>query len=68
MISYEVSMGLVIMPVLLLAGTTNLSGIVTAQIGCYFCLPLFFSSILFFICILAELIDYPLIYQRQNLN
>lgn len=54
MISYEVSMGLVIMPVLLLAGTTNLSGIVMAQLGCYFCFPLFCSSILFFICILAE--------------
>lgn len=54
MISYEVSMGLLIIPVLLLSGTTNLSGIVLAQQGCYFCIPLFPSCILFFVCILAE--------------
>jgi NADH-quinone oxidoreductase subunit H len=54
MISYEVSMGLLIMPVLLLAGTTNLSGIVLAQQNLYFCVPLFPSCILFFISILAE--------------
>lgn len=54
MISYEVSMGLIIMPVLLLAGTTNLSGIVLAQQNLYFCVPLFPSCILFFISILAE--------------
>jgi NADH-quinone oxidoreductase subunit H len=68
MISYEVSMGLLIMPVLFLAGTANLTGIVLAQESMYFCIPLFPACILFFICILAETIDYLLIYQKLNLN
>lgn len=54
MISYEVSIGLVITPVLFLGYTTNLTGIILAQELCYFCLPLLPSCILFFICILAE--------------
>lgn len=54
MISYEVSIGLLIMPVLLLAGTANLSGIVYAQKAIYFCSPLFPSCFLFFVSILAE--------------
>lgn len=54
MISYEVSMGLLIMPVLLLSGTANLSGIILAQQDIYYCIPLFPSFILFFISILAE--------------
>jgi len=54
MISYEVSIGLLIMPVLLLAGTTNLSGIVMAQQNLYFCVSLFPGCILFFVSILAE--------------
>jgi len=31
MISYEVSLGLIIMPILLFAGTANLSGIIIEQ-------------------------------------
>lgn len=54
MISYEVSIGLLIMPVLILAGTANLSGIVLAQKSIYFCIPLLPSFILFFVSILAE--------------
>lgn len=54
MISYEVSMGLLIMPVIILAGSTNLTQIVLAQSHLYFCFPLFPSCILFFISILAE--------------
>jgi len=54
MISYEVSMGLLIMPVLFLAGTANLSGIVLAQQSIYFIIPLYPAAVLFFICILAE--------------
>lgn len=54
MISYEVSMGLLIMPVLFLAGTANLSGIILAQQNIYFVVPLYPVAILFFICILAE--------------
>lgn len=54
MISYEVSIGFLILPVILLSGTTNLSGIVLAQESLYFCFPLFPSCILFFVSILAE--------------
>jgi len=54
MISYEVSMGLLIMPILLFSGSANLTAIVLAQKHLYFCVPLFPSLILFFICILAE--------------
>lgn len=54
MISYEVSIGLLIMPVLLFSGTSNLSGIVYAQENIYFCFPLFPSCFLFFVSILAE--------------
>lgn len=61
-------MGLLIMPVFLLSGTANLSGVVYAQENMYFCIPLFPSFILFFISILAETIDYLLIYQRRNQN
>jgi len=54
MISYEVSIGLLIIPVLLLANTANLSGIIMAQKAIYFCFPLFPSCFLFFVSILAE--------------
>src|ERR1044071_1692393 len=54
MISYEVSIGLLIMPVILLSKTTNLSGIIFAQKELFNCFPFFISFILFFICILAE--------------
>lgn len=54
MISYEVSMGLLIMPIIFLSGTTNLSGIIFAQKNMFNCFPFFLSFILFFICILAE--------------
>lgn len=54
MISYEVSLGLIIMPVLLFSGTANLSGIILSQINLYYFIPLWPSTILFFISILAE--------------
>jgi len=54
MISYEVSIGLLIMPVIALSGTTNLTGIVLSQDKMFNCWPFFPSLILFFICILAE--------------
>jgi NADH-quinone oxidoreductase subunit H len=54
MISYEVSIGLLIMPVLLVSGTTNLTGIVLSQIDIFNCWPFFGSYILFFVSILAE--------------
>lgn len=54
MISYEVSMGLVIISVLLCAGSLNLTKIVLAQENMWFAIPLFPMFIVFFISILAE--------------
>lgn len=54
LISYEVSLGLIIMPVLLFTGSANLSTIVLMQEDLFFFLPLWPSVILFFISILAE--------------
>lgn len=42
------------MPVLLFAGTANLSGIVLSQSTLFYFIPLWPSAILFFISILAE--------------
>jgi NADH-quinone oxidoreductase subunit H len=54
MISYEVSIGILIMPILLLSGTVNLSGIILSQQSIFFLFLLFPSGFLFLICILAE--------------
>lgn len=54
MISYEVSLGLIIMPILLFSGTANLSGIILSQEYIFYFIPLWPSFILFFISILAE--------------
>jgi NADH-quinone oxidoreductase subunit H len=54
MVSYEVSMGFVLVTVLLCAGTLNLTGIVHAQQHLWFCVPLFPMFIVFFISTLAE--------------
>ena len=54
MVSYEVSIGLIVINVLMCAGTMNLSGVVFAQEYIWFGLPLFFVMGLFFISVLAE--------------
>ena len=54
MVSYEVSMGLVIINVLLCAGSLNLSDIVDAQRDMWFALPLLPMFVVFFISTLAE--------------
>lgn len=54
MISYEVSIGLIIINVILLSGSLNLSEIVLSQQNMWYCIPLFPVFILFFISILAE--------------
>jgi NADH-quinone oxidoreductase subunit H len=59
MVSYEVSMGFVIITVLLCVGSLNLSAIVEAQRGSYgflswYWLPLFPMFVVFFISVLAE--------------
>ena len=54
MVSYEVSMGFVIVSVLLCAGSLNLSQIVLAQRQLWFFIPLFPMFIVFFVSVLAE--------------
>lgn len=59
MVSYEVSMGLIIINVLLCAGTLNLSELVLAQKPMWYVIPLFPLFIMFFISILAETNRHP---------
>ncbi|HJO75188.1 MAG TPA: NADH-quinone oxidoreductase subunit NuoH [Rhodospirillales bacterium] len=59
MVSYEVSMGFVIVTVLLVAGSLNLSDIVNAQRDIWFVVPLFPMAVIFFISTLAETNRHP---------
>ncbi len=54
MVSYEVSIGFVMITVLLCVGSLNLSEIVLAQRTVWFCVPLFPMFVVFFISALAE--------------
>jgi NADH-quinone oxidoreductase subunit H len=54
MVSYEVSIGFVIITVLLCAGSLNLSAVVRAQEGLWYAVPLFPMFVVFFISALAE--------------
>ena len=54
MVSYEVSIGFVIITVLLCVGSLNLSEIVIAQKNIWFVFPLFPMFVIFFISALAE--------------
>jgi NADH-quinone oxidoreductase subunit H len=54
MVSYEVSIGLIIISVLLCAGSLNLSKIVLAQESIWYIIPLFPVAMMFFISALAE--------------
>ena len=54
MISYEVSIGIIIINVLLCAGSLNLNEIVLAQKNVWFIFPLFPMFVVFFISALAE--------------
>lgn len=54
MVSYEVSIGLIIICVLLCVGSLNLTEIVLAQKGVWFLIPLFPAALMFFISGLAE--------------
>jgi NADH-quinone oxidoreductase subunit H len=59
MISYEVSMGLILICVLLVTGSLNLTDIVMAQQKVWFIIPLFPMFIIFFISALAETNRHP---------
>ena len=73
MVSYEVSIGFVIITVLLCAGSLNLSAIVQAQDGPYglsswYWLPLFPMFVVFFISALAETNRPPFDLVKPNPN
>jgi len=54
MISYEVSLGVIILAALILTGSLRLGEVVLAQTGCWFILPLLPAAIMFMISALAE--------------
>jgi NADH-quinone oxidoreductase subunit H len=54
MVSYEVSIGIIIINVLLCVGSLNLNDIVIAQKNIWFIIPLFPMFVIFFISALAE--------------
>lgn len=59
MVSYEVSLGFILITVVLCAGSFNLSSLVHAQEKVWFCLPHFPMFVLFFISALAETNRHP---------
>ncbi len=59
MVSYEVSMGFIIISVLLVVGSLNLSDIVNAQRHVWFVIPLFPMAVIFFVSTLAETNRHP---------
>ena len=54
MLSYEVFMGLSLMGVVMLAGSFNITDIVEAQKGLWFCIPQILGFIVFFVAGIAE--------------
>ncbi|GAC1392726.1 MAG: NADH-quinone oxidoreductase subunit NuoH [Vulcanimicrobiaceae bacterium] len=54
MISYELAMTMSVIGVLILAGTTSLSGIVHAQYGMWFFIPQIFGFVIYIITAVAE--------------
>ena len=54
MISYEISLGLILMPIVLFAGSFNLVEIVCSQKGSFYFFILFPLPIMYFISILGE--------------
>jgi len=59
MISYEVSIGFIIVNVCICSGSFNLSNIVLAQQNIWFIIPLFPTFIMFYISMLAETNRHP---------
>nr|QJS52026.1 NADH dehydrogenase subunit 1 [Bulbochaete rectangularis var. hiloensis] len=54
MISYELPMGIILMTVCMIAGSLNISEIISCQKNIWFGIPLFPLMIMWFICCLAE--------------
>ena len=59
MISYEIAIGLIIISVLITAGSLNLSEIVLAQAGLWYIIPHFPMFMIFMVAILAETNRHP---------
>ena len=59
MVSYEISLGFIILSVILCAGSLNLIEIVLSQKMIWYCIPLFPLFIIFFVSILAETNRHP---------
>ena len=59
MVSYEVSMGFIIITVLLVVGSLNLTDIVNAQKNVWFVIPLLPMAVIFFASALAETNRHP---------
>nr|YP_010134153.1 NADH dehydrogenase subunit 1 [Navicula veneta]QWM93643.1 NADH dehydrogenase subunit 1 [Navicula veneta] len=59
MISYEISIGFIVLTTVLCAGSFNLSTIVLAQTKTYYIIPLFPMFIIFYISMLAETNRHP---------
>jgi len=59
MVSYEVSIGFIIICVVLIVGSFNITEIVLAQKSIWFCVPLFPIFVMFFISALAETNRHP---------
>lgn len=59
MVSYEVSIGFILITVVLCAGSFNLSEVIIAQENVWFAIPLFPMFVLFFISALAETNRHP---------
>lgn len=59
MVSYEVSMGFVLVNLLLCSGSLNLSSVVLSQKSVWYCFPLFPMFLVFFVSVLAETNRHP---------
>jgi NADH-quinone oxidoreductase subunit H len=59
MISYEVSIGFVIVSVLVCSGSLNLTQIVLSQENCWYFIPLFPAFLVFVVSMLAETNRHP---------
>ena len=59
MISYEISIGFIIISLVILSGSSNLTVIVNAQNNLWYCIPLFPMFIMFIISMLAETNRHP---------
>ena len=68
MISYEVSIGLIIISILLTSGSLNLTEIVLSQENYWYVIPHFPMFIIFLFLLWLRQIEPPLIYLKQNLS